>query len=345
MRLYYANQLEGKLLGGDWKVREKIALPDDHTGSTFSVGYLVEDSSGSRAFCKALDFSAAMGSPDDLLGLLKAYIFERDLYISCRDRRMDHILLVLDHGSIQLNPAESSSVVHYLIFELADGDIRKHLRVSKGLDVAWRLRSIHEIAVGLQQLHGAEIAHQDLKPSNVMVFDSLTSKLGDLGRASVNGGGAQRHDVFQIAGDPSYAPPELIYGFVSPDWRVRRVACDLYHLGSMIAFIFGGASLTAMWLAELPREMQPDRYTGTYEDALPFARDAISKAIARLEATFPEAERADLVELVRYLSEPEPSRRGHPLDHAGTGDRYSLQRIVTRLDFLAKRASGSVRAL
>src|SRR5690606_38946951 len=73
--------------------------------------------------------------------------------------------------------------VYYLIFELADGDVREHINFSDSIDIAWKLRSLHNIVTGINQLHSIDIAHQDIKPSNVFVYDKLTSKLGDLGRS------------------------------------------------------------------------------------------------------------------------------------------------------------------
>lgn len=62
------------------------------------------------------------------------------------------------------NPANSFTKVDYLIFELADGDVRSHLDAMPAFDAAFLLRTLHHVATGLQQLHRAQIAHQDLNP-------------------------------------------------------------------------------------------------------------------------------------------------------------------------------------
>ena len=77
-------------------------------------------------------------------------------------------------------------------------------------------RSLHHIAVGLQQIHGQGIAHQDLKPSNVLVFNGNNSKIGDFGRSAYKGH-IPPHENNNVAGDLTYAPPELLYGYVDPD--------------------------------------------------------------------------------------------------------------------------------
>src|SRR5262249_27237780 len=127
--------------------------------------------------------------------------------------------------------------------ELADsGDVRKYLDVAARFDSAWVLRSLHHVATGLRQLHSAGIAHQDVKPSNVLVFDAKISKVADLGRASSQGE-SPPHEDHHIAGDPEYAPPELCYHHVVPDWNQRRLGCDAYLLGSMVVFFFGRCSV------------------------------------------------------------------------------------------------------
>lgn len=96
----------------------------------------------------------------------------------------------------------------FIMFELADGDVRKVIAKASQIDDAWRFNVLHDVAVGLQQLHSKKIAHQDLKPSNVLLFDAEKrgAKIGDLGRASIMGTGAS-HDQMTIAGAKSYAPP------------------------------------------------------------------------------------------------------------------------------------------
>ena len=56
------------------------------------------------------------------------------------------------------------STVQYIVFELADGDVRSVISAADDLDVAWAIRSLHHMAVGLAQLHRTGIAHQDVKP-------------------------------------------------------------------------------------------------------------------------------------------------------------------------------------
>src|SRR5690606_17542271 len=149
--------------------------------------------------------------------------YERDLSKLCRDKHVTKVSFVRDSGE-ETVPGFSVAIVPYLIFDLADGDVRSKLDFSNKLDFAWKLRSLHDIAVGLKQLHNIEVSHQDLKPSNILVFKK-ECKLGDLGRSMCRSmDGPYNHVSF--AGDFTYAPPEIMYGYYEADWHKRVFATD-----------------------------------------------------------------------------------------------------------------------
>lgn len=162
------------------------------------------------------------------------YNWERDLLQACADRGMNRIVRAIDSGEHRLRDSDPASVVFFLIFDLAKGDIRAVHEVSLQLDLGRIFRALHDVAVGVQQLHAADFTHQDVKPSNVLTYEEERelAKLGDLGRASRQDGSIG-HDLLPFAGDRGHAPPEGLYGDSPPDWSGRR-ACDLYHLGSLV---------------------------------------------------------------------------------------------------------------
>jgi serine/threonine protein kinase len=217
-----ARALEGTTLANGWKVEKLLARSPKSTGGFFSVGYVVRDSDNRVGFLKAFDLASAFGEPDlmrALEALTTAFNFERDLLQKCRDHRMSRVVTPIDQGSLQVSGFEPpSSHVSYLIFEMADGDIRSQLDASDAFDLAWKLRCIHHVATGMRQLHGRGIAHQDLKPSNILVFERIESKVGDLGRAC-DRFVAGPHDELRCAGDRGYAPPELLYGYQLAEWK------------------------------------------------------------------------------------------------------------------------------
>jgi eukaryotic-like serine/threonine-protein kinase len=142
---------------------------------------------------------------------------------------MDRVIRAIGDGTAVVDNGPLGRVP-YIIFELAEGDARSHLAALSSVDVAWKLRSLHDTATGLRQLHTAGIAHQDLKPSNILVIGGA-SKLADLGRAS-HASISGPSDEVVFAGDNAYAPPELMYGHVDPGFAARRFGADFYLLGA-----------------------------------------------------------------------------------------------------------------
>ncbi len=339
-----ATRLVGLTLDNGWKVLQLIPKAASATGGNFSFSYIVENPSGRKAFLKALDFSRAMMDPDParmLQALTESYNFERDVLQRCRLRHLDRVVTAIDDGTVRVTNPDDFGVVPYLIFDLADGDVRSQIDLTKRLDLAWALRSLHHVATGLWQLHGSGIAHQDLKPSNVLLFGPRDSRLADFGRASIQGQ-TPPHEGFPVAGDPTYAPPELLYRHVDPDWHHRRCGCDAYLLGSMITFFFAGAAMTPMLVQEIPTSHAWFNWPGTYTDALPYVRGAFSRVIQTLRPQFEETVRDDLTRIVTELCEPDPLLRGHPKNRGKPVTQYSMERYVSTLNLLATRAECSV---
>lgn len=328
-----AEELVGLSLADDWRVVAKIPKDPQGTGGYFSVPYVAERPDGTRAFLKAVNLSLALSSPGmmrNVEALTKAFNFEVDVLSKCR--RMTNIVRVLAHGEAEV-PGSVIGNVPYLIFEYADhGDVRKRLSLFQEFDLAWTLRSLHNVANGLRQLHGAGIAHQDLKPSNVLVFDG-SIKISDLGRASdfsVRG----PHDGLDFAGDLTYAPPEALYGFQPNDWHTRRFGADLYMLGSMIVFMCSGVSMSALLYKGLAPEFHPGRVP--FAEAMPYLEHALSNALAEFAAALPDKRWASEISLVvERLCCVNPQIRGTPGFLRGN---LSLEPFVSALNRLARRA-------
>jgi len=329
-------RLEGLRLPNGWTVTAQINKLPNATGGHFSVGYKVRHDNGNEGFLKAIDFSRAFASRDPtrkLQELTETFNFERDVLQRCKSKNLDHVVTALEDGSVIIDGLP----VPYLIFELAEHDIRGHMDLSAGFDLVWALRMLHNVAVGLQQLHGIGIAHQDLKPSNVLVFQQLIAKLADLGTSACVGY-QPPHDGFVIPGALAYAPPELRYKYTHPEFRQRRFGGDTFLLGNIIVFAFTRLTMSSVLFSNVAAEHMPVAWTGKYEEVLPYLQRAFSASLISLEPEIPELIRADIITMLRQLCEPDLSKRGHPLNRFENKNTFSLERYITKLDVLFLRA-------
>jgi eukaryotic-like serine/threonine-protein kinase len=342
-----------------WEVLELVVPKSYQTGGFFSVGYLARHDNGRMGFFKALDFRRALDADDpthELEKMLNTYNFERGVLSYCE--RLSKVVLAISSGSLSV-PGAPLDKVFYLIFELADGDVRKFAQKQQEYEIIWVLRALHHIAVGLSQLHGVGISHQDLKPSNVLVFQQgRTSKVADLGRAHCTSIPSP-HDDFLRPGAANYSPPEQLYGYEMEDREKGRAAADLYLLGSMIYFFFMGTMFTPALIQRLRDEHRPmasargDRgWRGFYADVLPFVRDAIGLVLAdfntHVVTTFSRVGRRkegeELCDLLSYLVGPNPAERGHPLERrAKHSNQFALGRFISALNRIALRCESELK--
>lgn len=340
-----AECLIGLTLETGWRVLSVINKNPAGTGGHFSVGYIVDNPTGKRAFLKALDFSAAFQAHDftrALQEMTTAYNFERDLLNKCKGKKMTRVSTPIAEGEVEV-PANFGPLnkVCYLIFDIAEGDIRNEITKFQAFDIAWSLRTLHHSAVGLWQLHQSGIAHQDLKPSNVLFFKEAGSKISDLGRASDVTLGSL-FDNLQIPGDQNYAPPEMFYrGSAPPDFSARKSA-DLYMLGSLIFFLFAGCSANTAIKAKLGQAPGFSNFRGNdFQHDLPYLKHAFFLAVDDLKnhmMTFSGLQIHDIIQMTLELCDPNPEDRGDLKNRNTVKSQFNLERYISRLNVLAKKS-------
>jgi serine/threonine protein kinase len=339
-----AENLSGRTLANGWYVESLVKKPAGATGGFFSVCYSVTRGA-ERGFLKAYSFDRffnlanSQGQTrsvvDVLSDMLESYRYERDLSELCRQNHVTKVAFVKESGEEQV-AGFPITVVPYLVFDSADGDVRAHLAFSTQLDEAWKLRSLHSVAVGLEQLHRIDVSHQDLKPSNILIFEG-ESKIGDLGRSTCLSIKSALMDI-PFSGDHSYAPPEVLYGVVDADWRRRSFACDSYLLGSLIIFYFSGLTATALLRKNMPDSVSWEQHRGSYDDVRAYVDDAFAKALDEFSGCVVSPGLGDeLGRIVRCLCNPDPACRSYPRA-AKHSPQFSLERVITRLNLLHRKA-------
>ncbi len=349
--------LLGKTVGTGWTVVEMMTRPEGATGGNFSTGYIVERN-GNRAFLKAMDLTSALLQPADrqlnaLARVVEAIQFEGMLLQRCAEHGLTRVIRLIEQGVVETSASAHDSLrnaterVHVFIFELGGNDVRRTFGAPKPEDARPRIAVLHDVAVAVQQLHKAGIAHQDIKPSNVLEVSGERHKIADLGRASLVGVMGPSDSMF-FPGDLTYCPPEFAYGHIPPDAVNRRFAADAYLIGSMISFMFTLQGTTTLLQQALPEHLLPPRWqrdtsvaawAGSYDDALPHLEQSMNQLRSYLEPYLPSFCRGELSEAFAQLCDPNPYRRGHPKARAAVGGSPGLDRYVSLFDRLSKKAA------
>ncbi len=136
----------------------------------------------------------------------------------------------LDHPNIvRATDAGEFGGIHYLAMELVAGDdLAKWLQRAGKFSVGCASELIRQAAMGLAHIHKASLVHRDIKPSNLLVTESGTVKILDLGIAMLRQGDGESSltSAGALMGTPDFIAPEQIERVTGVDGRA-----DIYSLG------------------------------------------------------------------------------------------------------------------
>ncbi len=117
---------------------------------------------------------------------------------------------------------------------------------------------------------------------------------------------------------------------------------DAYLLGSLVYFFFLRIGMTPAILKNLPQELRPENWGGDFNSALPYIRDSWDESLGEFEnyiKNFAGQLTPELVEIVRQLTDPDPTKRGHPKNIIFKhGNPFSFERYISWFNRLARRA-------
>jgi len=163
------------------------------------------------------------------------------------------------------------------------GTLPEYLRKSKEpIEFEEKIKLGLCCARALNYLHSLGIAHRDVCPRNILVFDRGFAKLGGLGLAKPLSG----NNTLCI-GSLSYTAPELF----DPDTKGSyKVHCDIFSLGMVLCELLAGAKIErrpkgvpSFPEGNLPEDLK--RFIESCVHKSPDARPTISAIVNKLEQT------------------------------------------------------------
>jgi hypothetical protein len=156
-----------------------------------------------------------------------------------------NIVQVYDFG------LDRSSSQHFIVMEHVSGHSCAELLRDRGhLDIPQGIEIVGQACRGLDYAHRNGVVHRDVKPGNLLVSDSGTTKLADFGIARATNQSSITQ-VGSVLGTAAYLAPEQARG------EVAGPRADLYSLGVVTYQLLSGRlPYEANSLAELALKQQ-----------------------------------------------------------------------------------------
>jgi len=353
MENFACNDLKGKTIGG-WLVGDRI-INNDMTAK-YALFYEVSKD-GVNAIMKVLNYDKCLnanyldGAKDqnDLLAReAEAFHFETQLSKECAGSHMGNVIRYLDSGELKLEGYAVRNVA-YIVYEMSEGKIGNFLKFSSkanfvadlGLLVD-KLKSLHQVTKGVKQLHTHLIAHHNITPQSIEVFNTNSVfKVGGLQKSRT------RQTVLNspvaaklFDGDYTFAPPEAFFGYKISEEMSTYYQIDTYMLGNLVVYYLSSMNLTTLINQKCPYTLIDWASKGAeYPQVLPDIRKAFYESLDEIKASICVKELRDpIVEIIEGLCNPDPEERGYPGGFARVQTNADLQRMLTKLDLLYRKA-------
>jgi len=208
--------------------------------------------------------------------------FKREYEISSQLPH-DYIVKVMDFQR------DESSGVWLLVMEFLDGEeLRFILKREKSVEPARLVRMLAQTAIGLDEAHGRQFVHRDLKPDNLFLCGTREGdnvKILDFGSVKDKNKDAKKLTVLGTTiGSPFYMAPEQAQGLETLDARADVFALAAITYECMTGTVpFTGNNGPSILLAILTKDPDPVSQKGaSAKYPIPVALDnVLEEALAK----------------------------------------------------------------
>lgn len=353
MKDFACNDLEGKVIGG-WTVGARIASAD--ATAKYALFHQVRKDNV-EAIMKVLNYDKCLnatfldGARDQNELLARetgAFHFETDLAQECAVSHMGNVIRYLDSGELKLDNYVVKNV-SYIVYELSEGKIGDFLKFSSKTDFVVdlgmlidKLKSLHQVTKGVKQLHTKLIAHHNITPQSIEVFDKNTlTKISGLQKSRTRQALLNSPVSAKLFdGDYTFAPPEALFNYKLSEEMSTYYQIDTYMLGNLIVYYLSSMNITTLINRKCPCTLMSWASKGAeYKQVLPDIMKAFNESLDDIAASISVDElRAPIVEIIEGLCHPDPEKRGYPGGFKRPLDNADLQRVLTKLDVLYRKA-------
>ena len=350
--IFASSDLVGKSVGG-WNVIHQL---EDNDITTRYTRFFSVERDGRKAIMKVIDNEKCY-TGDKEEGLSRnalvsrettAFNYETKIAEACAGKHMGNVIRYIESGEIEIDSYPIPTVT-YIVYEQSEGKIGDFLHFSSKASFTAdmkmlidKLKSLHQVAKGVRQLHTHFIAHHNITPQNIEVFDSKGKyKLSGLHTSRSQQQDLQSPEHYCLFnGDLTFAPPEAFFAYKITDDMVSYYQIDTYMLGNMIVYYLTALNMTTLLNLHLPYSLKEmASHNANYLAVLPDITHAFNTVLSNLKNCVRIDElQQPIIELIECLCNPDPDRRGYPGSFKTSRANTDLQRVITRLDILYNKA-------
>ena len=166
--------------------------------------------------------------------LLPEHLDNADL-VEAFKREARHMAKISHPNVIQIHEVgEVDDQIFIAMQHCVGGSLEQKINNSGPMRVQDAIRTLYQVAHGLDAGHRIGLIHRDIKPSNILFNASGEAAIGDFGisKAVLSTDQTGGHTFNQFSGTPFYVPPELWQGkdLPTPAADIYSLACVFYEM-------------------------------------------------------------------------------------------------------------------